>query len=338
MNYLLFTDPHFVDTPLESYRWDIFKVLEREAKQHDVNRIICLGDVTDRKDRHSGLLVNKLIEHFSDLKRETKADILILAGNHDKPLTGPYYWDFLNKIGVRYLQEPCWENEVVYLPYTHNPLEDWKDVAFHTRLRAIFMHQTVEGSLVENDYKVEGTPGLLAYLPTYIPIYSGDVHRPQQIRNICYIGVPHPTRFSENWANRIILIKDNDFSKPVDIWIDSIIRSIVDIEELDSIDPVLKGFQEKDQVKLRVKLSNQRLLEWPEYEQRIRTWCKEQKITLVSIEPLLIGDGLRSQSTDGKVDQIELLPPEQVVQMFATQEKLSEDLLKMGQECIKENL
>lgn len=334
MNYLIVGDTHFTDSPLDSYRWDIFKVLKGEASRHNVGEIVFLGDVVDRKDRHTAVLVNRLIDEFADLKFETKCEINVLAGNHDKPLTGPYYWQFLNRAGIRYIQEPYINDSLVYLPYVHDPVKEWNDIkTFNPRMKVIFMHQTVEGAIAENDYALSGTPNLLQHLPSDIPIFSGDVHRPQSIRNITYVGVPYPTRFSESWANRIILIKEDDFQHQQDVWIDGIKRSILDIEDSKVLNTL--NYKEGDQIKIRYKLSNEKLVDWPEEEKRIREWEKERKTTIVSIEPLLVGEGLRQQTVE--TQQVELLPHEEILRLFCTQEKLSDSLSQFGSECLKES-
>lgn len=338
MNYLIVGDTHFTDSPLDAYRWDIFKVLKEEAIKYQVSdipveEIIFLGDVVDRKDRHTAILVNRLIDEFADLRFETGCRINVLAGNHDKPLTGPYYWQFLNRAGIRYMQEPFFEDERVYLPYSHDPIKEWKDITFYSRMKVVFIHQTVDGAMIEGDYKIKGTSGLLEFLPENIPIIGGDVHRPQQIRNINYVGTPHPTRFSESWSNRILLIQNDDFAHPIDIWLNGARRAILDIENFEQLRTTDYG--EKDQIKIRYKLSNAKLVDWPEEEKRIRDWEKERNTTIVSIEPILVGDGLSQQTVE--TQQVELLPHEEILNLFCTQEKLSESLVQFGSECLKES-
>lgn len=335
VNHILFTDPHFTDSPLDEYRWDIFKNLEENAKKYDVGHIVCLGDCTDRKDRHSAVLVNKLIEYFSDLKFETKSEIVILPGNHDKPLTGPYYWDFLNELGISYRQQNLMDMYgIILFPFSPDPVKEWKDwLPVFNKAKAVMMHQTVEGVVIEGDYKLDGTKGLLGFLPSDIPIFSGDAHRPQRIRNITYVGTPHPIKFSETWANRIILIKNDDFKNPIDIWLPSIKRAILDIESVDQLKDL--DYKEKDQLKIRYKLSADKLTDWPVDEERIRKWASNTGIHLQSVEAVLTGDTLKKEQTDGKV--VELLPPIEIIKLFSEKEKLSKELVEMAMDCLKES-
>jgi DNA repair exonuclease SbcCD nuclease subunit len=333
MNYLLFSDPHFVDTDLESYRWNIFKVLTEQALKHKVDKIICLGDLVDTKDRHSGKLVNRLVDEFSDLRFTTKAENFILAGNHDKPLNGPYYWQFLNRAGVTYIDKPQigWE-EIVLLPFSSNAVEDWANINW-SNYKVVFMHQTVAGAIVEDDRAIPSNPYPLPSLPD-IPIFSGDVHRPQKIGNLTYVGAPHPVRFSETWSNRIILIQNDDFTHPIDIWVPGVRRAILDVELDCDYQLGFRGWKAGDQLKIRVKLKADNLTAYPEEENRIKEWAQKNGIYIASLEPLLTGDGLK---VGEEVNQIDLMSDEDVIKTFAEQEKLSEDVVKMGYQILKES-
>src|ERR1051326_3531567 len=156
MNYLLTTDLHLTDNPNDSYRWQIFDTLKEVAKKHKVTKIDMLGDCWDRKDKHSAKLVNKTVDCFQGLLSETKAEISVLSGNHDQPLSGPYYWEFLDDLGIEYITKPTIDS-VYYLPFSANPIEDWKALDL-TKASAIFMHQTIAGALVDGGRTIPTTP------------------------------------------------------------------------------------------------------------------------------------------------------------------------------------
>jgi calcineurin-like phosphoesterase family protein len=334
MNFLFFSDTHFTDKKQDEYRWDVFKHLTENALKHNVECVVHLGDLVDTKDRHSAELVNKLVDSFADLQHDTNSRILILAGNHDQPIRGPYFWDFLNKVkNVSYIQEPLSMFPIyIALPFSSKPKEDWKGLPLQN-YRAIFMHQTIQGALVENDRPITNNPVDLPDLPPGVEILSGDVHRPQKIGNVTYVGCSHPIRFSETWANRIILIKDDDFKNPIDIWLPSIKRAILDINSVDD----LKDLQYKsgDQLKVRCKLSADKLTSWPVEEDRIKAWALERGIHLQSVEPALVGDTLKKDQEDGKA--VELMTPKEVIKLFSEQEKLSPELVEMALDCLKES-
>lgn len=338
-NYLLTSDIHLTDSITEAYRWKIFDVLQDLALKYEVSRIFICGDFVDRKDRHSALLVNQLISKLSKLRRETGAEILIIAGNHEKPLQGPYYWEFINQVGINYITNPAYYERVWLLPFSSNPIKDWdlliKDFQ---HADAILMHQTVEGALIEGDRKVM-SHHILPPLPD-IPIFSGDVHRPQNVHRpqtcnkIIYIGVPHPVRFGESWENRVILIKHKNFKNYLEIPVDSIRRDIIEISNSNELKKL--KYKAGDQLRIRFKLKGENLTNWPLEEEKIRKWVQEKGIHLASLEATIEGDGLLLDTNRSNI--FEIAKPEDVILQFCKQEKLSDDILQMGLSLLKEGM
>lgn len=330
MNRLITTDLHLTDNPTDEYRWKIFDTLVELAKKYKVNEIDMLGDCWDRKDRHSSKLVNKSIDAFQTLQLETKAEIVLLAGNHDQPLNGPYYWEFLDDLGIDYITKPTID-DVWYLPFSSNPLRDWEALSLGNA-KAVFMHQTVQGAIVDGDRKIPNTPHPLPVLPT-IPIFSGDVHRPQTIGNLVYVGTPHPIRYSETWRNRLLLVKDDKFDDFQSIWLDGTRRAILDISSTDELKKL--DYKQGDQVRVRYSFNNTTITDWASEQEVIAEWAKNCGIHVESVEACLKGDGLKPEPQEA--DSLELLKPDEVVKLFADDEKLSQDLIDMGLELVKES-
>lgn len=332
MNYLLWSDPHFTDSPLEAYRWDVFKSLKEIAIKYRVNKIICLGDLVDRKDRHTGALINHIVEELADLHFETNAPIDILAGNHDKPLTGPYFWKFINRQkNLRYLEQWEWQEEgVLYLPYAANPIEDWPQLD-KVKLVAMFMHQTMEGALVEDDFKLKGNK--LPVLPL-LPIFSGDVHRPQFIKGVTYIGACHPVKFGESWPNRVIIIQNDDFVNFIEVPLPTIKRDVIDISLSDELFKL--DYHKSDQLRIRYHLTAEKMIIWPVEEEIIRKWADTNGIFLASIEAKLVSNTLEAKSEE-EVRTLEIMPPEEVIKVFGVTEKLDQNVIEIGLELLKES-
>ena len=329
MNYLLFTDPHLVDNPIDEYRWGMFNELTRIALQFKVSKIFCLGDLSDRKDRHSAVLVNRLVSTFSKLRSETGSEVKIISGNHEQPVTGPYFWEFLTKTGIEYITKPKSEDGIYFFPFSKNPVEDWKDFSFISRVKAALMHQTGQGVRVEGDRLLAANN-----LPDFngVPVFSGDVHRPQEVEGIFYIGTPYPIKFSETWDNRVVVIQNDDFTRPISVWLHSIKRAIIDItssKELNKL-PYKKG----DQIKIRYTLSGKQLSSWHEEEETIKKWASNKEIFLASLEPKFTGDGVQASTNVEKL-AFELMSPDEVIKKFAADEKLSEDILEVGKTLLR---
>jgi DNA repair exonuclease SbcCD nuclease subunit len=328
-NWLLSTDYHLTDSLVEEYRWEIFKHLLEIALQNKLDEICILGDLVDRKDRHSSVLVNKLVEEFSYLQAHSNANITIISGNHDQPLNGPYYWQFLNKLGIRYLTVPELYKNVWLLPFSAKPVEEWEllDLSLGN---AIFMHQTGQGATVEGGRELISHN--LPKFPLRKFIASGDVHRPQEAGGVIYLGTPHPVRFSETWKNRVIVVENDDFKHYKEVWLPSMKRAILDI----SSSKDLNGFSygEGDQLRIRYALNGQDMVDWPNEEIAIRKWAEAKGIHLASVEATLVGDGVHAD-TQEQIQSLELMKPEEVVRSFSADEQLGDEILAMGLELLK---
>ena len=292
-----------------------------------------------RKDRHSGELLNRLARSLGNLHDETGAQIWVTKGNHDDPLNGTPYWEILNKLGtaVQYITEPLsfgYQN-VLLLPFSSNPLEEWKnfDLASYD---AILMHQTVAGSLIEGDRKLEVDSNPMPILTEKVKAYSGDVHRPQQVGRITYIGAPHPVKYSESWPNRFIIIRDGNWKAPINEWIRPVHREIYDLDR-DCDDRVLLGLQKGDQIRIRYHLTAKDLTEWPVKEEYWKKLVNKRGIYLASLEAILSDDiTTNADKKEEKATALELLNPEEALKLYASEEKLSEDVIAVGLELMKE--
>lgn len=329
MNLILFSDPHFTDNEIESYRWKIFEKLHTTGIEHDVDHIICLGDLTDRRDKFSSLLVNRLIEEFSYIQTCLDCRIDVLSGNHDKPINGPYYWKFLDKLDINYITKPTFENNIWLLPFSSNPKQDWKELNF-TNAKALMMHQTGQGATVEGGRELISHD--LPIFPRGLPIYSGDVHRSQQINGITYIGTPHPVRFSETWLNSMLVIKNDDFPHPIEIPLNYIKRAILDIKNSSELEKL--AFSSGDQVRIRYTLLPKELTAWPSEQDKIKAWASKNSVLIASIEAVLVGEGVQA-NTEEQAQQLETLRPDEVVKKFGEDEKLDKTTVEMGVQLIK---
>lgn len=331
-NWLLVSDTHFTDSPNDEYRWQIFPTLERIAHEHEISEVVHLGDVTDRKDNHSRILVNKLIENFSHLQSFCQVNVLALAGNHDAPISGPYYWRFLDKLGIRYIQKPEIYNGVYLLPFCHNPQQEWAGINV-SGCKAVFMHECVDGVVVGGGRVLRSDVTLDKVLPGIrIPVFSGDIHKPQECGGVFYIGAAHPVKFDEVWPNRVVVIKDDCFTNPIIIQVHSIRKAILDIHS--SLELEQTVYSKNDQIRIRYHLASDKLTSWMDEQEAIRNWAKKREVTIASVEAVLIGDGIK-QNTSVEAKQLELMRPEEVVESFASTEKLSHDILQMGKEIIR---
>lgn len=277
------------------------------------------GDLCDKKDRHSSALVNRVIAELTKIA----VPLYILKGNHDQPLTGPAYWQFLNQIeSVRFIDEPCVARGCLFLPHSRNPTKDWSPGVFHQRFKAILMHQTVKGAR-DGATILDGEP--LPELP-HCPIYSGDVHVQQQMGNIKYIGAPHPVRYGDNYSCRMLLLHEDDLTVAKEIKLNPIQKTIVNITSVDDLKKL--KLKKADQVRVRFSMPAANLSDWPQVEQALEKWAYKQGVEIMSVEPVLVmGPRAESYNQWGK--------PEEVLRMFAATEGIEGDLLNVGLELLE---
>lgn len=324
---LLVTDTHLDENPDNEYRWDFFKEIRKLMLQYDIKTVFHLGDMVDRKDRFSALFVNRLINELKEIGIRTP--IYVLRGNHDTPLNGPAFFEFLDSFkGVRYFSKPDFiGDELALLPYTPNPIKDWKDLPLAS-MKAAFMHVTVTGAFTENGFRIEkGTN--LPILPRPLKVYSGDVHVPQQQGNITYVGCPHPIKFGDSFPCRMLLLDDNyDIAK--EIPLDPPRKSVIKVSSLEELENTV--IPSGGRVRVEFSINNSDIQDYAKMEKSIELWAKEKGVSLAGCEFRV------SEEKSGKRDLDLDLSPEVLLYQFASEEGVSEGLLEIGKSLLKEAL
>ena len=318
---LLTADWHLTAKPEDEYRWDVFRRLS--ALTNDSVEILILGDITDHKtDKHPAALVNRLVDELLTLSAKS-ARVTILMGNHDAPLNGVPFWSFLNDLsGIRYLSEPTpWHDGDSYmLPFSKAPNWEWKNLNFSKR-KAVFMHQPVAGVDLGNGRRYS-TETVIAF-PRSCRVYSGDIHMPQTLGNITYVGAPHWVRFGDTHARRFLEVSDQTFKVEREIPIEDgarkLIANVVSVAELSAL-RVNPG----DQVRVRLGLSEGDVSQVPALTAQIREWAEAHKVVLVSTETSLEG-GARYDVSGTFLNDVG-----QIFQAFAQYEGIAADFYESG--------
>lgn len=206
---LLISDLHLDDSIQNEYRWNIFKQIEEKMYKEEINSLYILGDITDRKDRHSAILVNKLIEQIGYLCDKFE-NVILLAGNHDYINQDLPFFAFHSQMfyGKPFKSETNGIKEV-FLPHVKNPEEIYGKINI-SEFDIVFTHLDVKGAKMDNGMKsMEGLP--VKFFNNVLTI-SGHIHTPQKIgNNFHYIGSPYSIIYENNKVNHrgIILTYDN---------------------------------------------------------------------------------------------------------------------------------
>jgi hypothetical protein len=316
--YLLATDLHLDDNPDNDYRWAIWEHILQAVIQHNVETVFILGDWIDRKDRFTARFINRLFDEVYRLCN--RARLVVLRGNHDTTMTPPSYFDFLAGgpiAGFEYITQPRpFLSQLMLLPFTARPKTDWADLRL-AEYKAVFMHATVTGAVVENGTVMENAN--FPVLPREVKFYSGDIHVPQTVRNVVYVGAPHPIKFGDSFPCRMLLL-DNDYNIILELPLSPPRKIMADIR--DPAELARLSARHGDQIKIRFHADPAVVEHWGATEQAITRWAEEHGVTVSAIE---VAVGIRApDSLDA--DQT----PEAILRGFAEREGLSAELLQTG--------
>lgn len=292
MSILLTSDLHLDNKPENQYRFDFLKYLIKEVITYDVVDLFILGDITDSKDNHNSKLVNKIIAHLAELAYNCK--IHILVGNHDYIDKNEPYFCFINKLDpsgqIEYITCPTDistidDYYICALPHTRTPEKDWEDMNIKNKgFDYIFMHQTVAGAKASNGIRLEGISNdfIKEHMKGSI-VYSGDVHVPQKIGVVEYVGSPYHVRFGDNFTPRYIIIDKDKDNEPKDYFYAVAPRKIKltinNVEDLNGY-----KFKSGDMVKIDLKLDKSEWVDWKNHKIEIEKWCNKCNIILKGIK------------------------------------------------------
>ncbi len=340
MTILLTSDWHLTDHPKDEYRWTIFNAVARwiEAQKISTPQVFMLGDLTDKKDRHSAALVNRIEDEFTRLL-DLGASISILKGNHDQPLNGPPFWSILDYIrpgndpasGINFYtsKHGNLNNGLLLLPYSDNPEADWDGIEW-AKYKAAFIHQTVTGA-VGNNGVVLDNPKMIK-MPKHLKVYSGDVHTTQTVGNIFYIGAPHPIAFGDNYPPQMVELTD-DFKVSRVIPLNTIQKLMLRITDLDELYKIKTN--PSDQVRVVFTIPIDALDQWGAIQDHITAWAKTAEIDLFSVEAQIEGDTPTETQNPDTPDMSESTPAH-ILHLFAESEAIDARMLQTGEELLKE--
>jgi hypothetical protein len=216
---LVTADLHLSDNPRDAYRHKILQRLYKHAERLGVQRTFILGDLTEAKNSHSDWLVNAVSEH---VRRFTKlGDVILLKGNHDY-LSDPDvpFFHFLRHMPqVRWVCNPTGctlpgIGRTLFLPHTRAYKRDWAGLSFEG-YDYLFAHCSVTGAGTGHGRRLEGGVPLSIF-PRDARVISGDIHVPQQVGCVTYVGAPSLVDFGDDYQPRFLLL-DGDRMRSIPI-------------------------------------------------------------------------------------------------------------------------
>lgn len=337
MNSLWVSDLHLTENARDEYRWQLFPWIADTCLAHDVRELYILGDLSDAKDNHSGRLVNRVADSLHHTRKQAKLlSIVILRGNHDGIDPNCAFWQFLRHSPfIQYISHPfqttlCGQ-EVLMLPHTTDPLKAWDAVEMHGA-DIILMHATMRGSLAENGQALEGIPPALLSTARRARIFSGDVHVPQKVGKVEYVGAPYPVKFGDRFTGRAILCKKwRTFES---LPIPSIQRLSVTVDSTGSPMDLKSRVRKGDQVKVAVRLQPHEYGDWQRIKADTSEVLKVLGVDMVSIELERAEQKVVPRiPLKGKAALVRRSPAE-VLQLYCAANKVDKALQAAGRELL----
>lgn len=328
---LLVSDLHLTDSPRDEYRWSLFPWLQQQCRDERVHTLAILGDLTDRKDYHSATLTNRVAHEIRALT-EWVQEVKIIPGNHDWLLGGEEFFRFLSIIPkVSYMPRPTEDPDpkgvlTYYLPFSKNPARDWADFDL-SHYELVLMHQTVSGAIASNGERMDGES--LPDLSKPRKVYSGDIHVPQTIGPVEYVGSPYHVHFGDSFKPRCVLIEKNwnavdlHFNSPRRVSVR--VNSAADARDL----PLRAG----DHVKVTIELPESERHEWARVRRDVVAVFRERGAEV-------FGVALELRRSDRRVllsrdDRRSIAAPEDAVLEHVTREELGASALDAAIEVMK---
>lgn len=321
---LVTADLHASDQPVNSYRLDfVSKELPKLLQQERIERLIIAGDLTEKKDRHSAWLTHHVVKALHQLAR--MAELFIVEGNHDFQDIDYPFFRFVERLdseyAIHWINRPHLLDEgLLLLPHTSDYQRDWAKLP---SCRMIVTHNTFQGALSERGGKLRGIP--LNALPRNVQVFSGDVHEPQQLGMVCYIGPPYTIYFGDTFAPRVLLMDERGAMRSMPTKAPR--KRLLELDypwQQKQFDQVRRG----DIVKLRITITQKEAPQWHEIRDAARSLTASRGCQVFAVQPIL----LRSSSKRGQSASQTVLRKNdsELIKDYCSRLKLDRETMTMG--------
>ena len=333
MSVLLIADPHITDDPRESYRLLLREEVTRVVKKRKAETIIILGDLTVEKDRHSSWLVNWWVDTIVTWSKQVP--VIILKGNHDYTDPSLPFFKFLSSVStkVRFIVYPTAlpmlaEKKILFLPHTLDYKTDWKKFDF-SDYGYIFAHQTFAGARASNDKALEGIPHSV-FDEAKCRIWSGDIHVPQQVGPVEYVGAPYRVNFGDKFIPRMVFIGRGGTSKNIP-WT-GVLKHLVVVDSIRRLGK-FKEVRKNDLVKIRYRLARSDYVKWPEIKSELLSESEKRGWVVRGIEVVPQDKEGETETLPKKLVSVQ--NPRKILQMYAKKKKVDARTVKVGLRLLK---
>lgn len=326
MKWLITSDIHLSDRPRDAYRFGLFPWLAQQQQKHEVTATFILGDLTQEKDRHPSSLVNRTIDEMTNLR----PPVYLLEGNHDGNNPGNPFFRFANCIdGVHFITKPTWLSSlrVAMIPH-HRKQSDFDEACAIIKPDAVgvMVHQTFEGAEAESGARLAGLSSAAIEAAKPGTIWAGDVHVPQRLGAVTYIGAPYTIRFGDDFTPRVLLVKPDGEQN---LYFDCLRKWVLHIESPDELGHY-NDLRPGDQVKITVTLPRESIVGWAAMRRKVLEVCHQLELDVFGVNM----DVKQSKPKPGvKIGTGQT--PHETIEAFCVREGLSPSIKKAGVELLK---
>lgn len=316
MRTMVTGDIHLSDNDRDRYRHEFMTKMPKLLTKHKIERLIILGDLCEEKDRHPARLVNELVSCMTALAKV--CPVIVLMGNHDYLDRDNPFFRFLKRIrNITWIDTPKEIDGEWFLPHTDNWERDWGDL--NLKNKVVFTHVTFDGADVGHGHKGRGVP-LSAVKGCQV--FSGDIHVPQDLGNVTYVGAPYTVDFGDEYEPRVLILTDDRvISQPVT----GVQKQLIDSEWPLSDDTYHEGLHPGDILKVRIRLKPEQVAKWNEIREGVRAWGEKGGFHIYAVHPVApSSSGAATRPTPTRKTD------EQLATAFAKQRNLDERTLKTG--------
>lgn len=292
MAWMYCADFHLTSRPKDSYRWSVFPWLKRQCVNRELEAVFILGDLTDRKDEHPAVLVDRLVNEIKALAACVTRKVFILKGNHDYRDEKIPFFKFLGDCcgeKVEFLHE---DKTFKLGGLTFLALPHTRDFAKYTarylpwKFDRILFHQAIKGAMTESGRPLDQGIHVDRHVRDWKCAIGGDVHVPQKVfkPHYCigthYVGAPHPIRFGDDFKPRVMI---DDGEKIFSVERTTIKKSVLKVTDHDALIAGVGTLTKGDMARIEIVLPRNRLDEWENLRQWSRYLCKRRGIRLHGI-------------------------------------------------------
>lgn len=277
---LLVGDLHLTDRPKDAYRFGIFKwVREQQAKLQPAMTFF-MGDLCHQKDRHSGRLVNRIVDELLGLQ----PPIFIVCGNHDVVDPKNPFFKFLNRLpGITFIYEATeLHPRIGVIPHKREEADFVAAYRSFGQVDYVLCHNTFEGAEAETGARLHGfsIASIEDELPPLYGVYAGDVHKPQACGPVTYVGAPYTIRFGDDFEPRCLYL---DRGKETNLYFECPRKWVLTVEGPDDIERDVR-LMRGDQVKVTIVLPRENVPDWQRHKAQVLGACAKLGLEVFGAE------------------------------------------------------